>query len=330
MPDTLSLPGDDPEARTPTLADWAATQRADPALTKIVQTIAAAGLPLARRLALAALPGDPAAIVGTNDSGDRQKALDLAAHDHMLTALRSCAIATLVSEEAAEPVAMTPGAPYDLAIDPIDGSGSIGIGAPLGLLFALFPAATDQRHAGSDVVAAGYVSFGHSIDMGVSLGNGVTILTFDARDETWRVAREGVQVPPTTKFIAFNASNTRNMDPRLQEYLKHTQQGADGPRGSNTNMRWIAAAVGDLHRILMQGGVFLYPSDTRPGYADGHLRLLYEAFPVAFLMAQAGGSATDGTGYILDRTPNDIHAKTPLVFGSRNEVARIADYLRGV
>ena len=327
MIEPLFLPGDDPAASSPTLVEWCAVQDADVGLTRIVQTIAAAAIPLARRLALATLPGDPAALVGTNDSGDRQKALDVAAHDHMVAALRDCPIATLVSEEAEAPVAMTPEASYDLALDPIDGSGSIGIGAPLGLLFAIFPANDDPCHRGTDVIAAGYISFGHSIDMGLSLGDGVTILTLDERDDTWRVARTRVQVPQTTKFIAFNASNMRNMDPRLGTYLKHTQQGADGPRGSNTNMRWIAAAVGDLHRILMQGGVFLYPSDTRPGYGQGHLRLLYEAFPIAFLMAQAGGSATDGIGAILERTPDHIHAKTPLVFGSAQEVARIAGYL---
>lgn len=327
MIDPLYLPGDDATTQAPTLDHWLTDQAANPALCDIVRTIAAAAIPLGQRLAMAALPGDPAAIVGTNDSGDKQKALDLAAHDHMLAALRPCAIATLVSEEAVEPIAMAPGAPYDLAIDPIDGSGSIGIGAPLGLLFAIFPAAENQCRSGQDVIAAGYVSFGHSVDMGLSLGNGVTILTLDPRDTSWRLAREQVRVPQTTKFIAFNASNMRNMAGGLQTYLKHTQQGEDGPRGSNTNMRWIAAAVGDLHRILMQGGVFLYPADTRPGYAQGHLRLLYEAFPAAFLMAQAGGAASDGAGPILSRTPDDIHAKTPLIFGSAEEVARIEAYL---
>ncbi|SDY96039.1 D-fructose 1,6-bisphosphatase [Jannaschia faecimaris] len=327
MTDCMTLPGDTPTHAIPTLNDWAAAQPSDPALAQIVSAIAAAALPLAGRLALSGLPGDPAAVVGTNDSGDRQKALDMAAHDHILAALRDCAIATLVSEEAVEPIRMTEGAAYDLAIDPIDGSGSIGIGAPLGLLFAIFPAAADQRRKGTEIVAAGYINFGHSIDMGLSLGRGVTIFTLDPRDQSWRVARENVTVPQTTKLIAFNASNMRNMSKGLQSYLTHTQLGEDGPRGSNTNMRWIAAAVGDLHRILMQGGVFLYPADTRPGYADGHLRLLYEAFPAAFLMAQAGGAATDGTRPILDLTPDDIHAKTPLIFGSAQEVARIETYL---
>jgi fructose-1,6-bisphosphatase I len=327
MTHPLYLPGDTPSAAAPTLSDWCASTSADPALTAIVQAIAAAAIPLGTRLALGSLPGDPAAIVGRNDSGDQQKALDLAAHDHMVDALRGCAIATLVSEEAAEPIAMTAGAPYDIAIDPIDGSGSIGIGAPLGLLYAIFPAAADQCRKGTDVIAAGYVSFGHSIDMGISLGDGVTILTLDPRDGSWRVSQNAAQVPETTKFIAFNASNMRNMATGLQLYLKHTQQGADGPRGGNTNMRWIAAAVGDLHRILIQGGVFLYPADTRPGYGEGHLRLLYEAFPMAFLMEQAGGAATDGTTPILQRTAADVHAKTPLIFGSKDEVARIATYL---
>ena len=326
MTQPLFLPHDRPHG-APSLAD-ALAGKADPDLVRIILTIAEASAPLTARLALAGLPGDPAKVVGTNETGDKQKALDLAAHEHILAALSGCAIATLVSEEAPHPIAMQAGGKYDLAIDPIDGSGSIGIGAPLGLLFAIFPAADSQLHHGRDIVAGGYISFGHSTDLGVTLGNGVLIATRDPRDDVFRVHDLRPAIPATTRMIACNASNRRHFPPGLVRYLDTAFAGGDVERGADVNMRWIAAAVGDVHRILLKGGVFLYPADDRPGYDKGHLRLLYEAFPIAFLIEQAGGTASDGTGAILDRTPVDIHEKTPLFFGASKEVARIEAHLK--
>lgn len=322
--DVLDLPGDT-ELRQRSLADGL---EGDIALQEIVCAIAAAAVPIARRLALAGLPGDPAAVVGTNETGDRQKALDLAAHDHMIAALREVSVARVVSEEAAAPIALSETGVYDVAIDPIDGSGSIGIGAPLGLLFAVFPRGETFLRSGRDVVAAGYVSFGHSTDLGLSLGRGVQRATLDPRDGTFRLHEEAAHVPAAARTIAWNASNRRHFAPALRRYLDEAGAGRDGPRGHDTNMRWIAAAVGDLHRILLQGGVFLYPGDARPGYGDGHLRLLYEAFPIAFLMEQAGGRASDGKGHILDRSPKSIHDKTPLIFGTADEVAAIERHMK--
>lgn len=310
------------------LSDWAGAGSERRALADLVATIAEAAIPLARRLALARLPGDPAAAAGTNDSGDRQKALDLAAHDHMLAALEAAPVARIVSEEAGQEIALSGDGLFDVAIDPIDGSGSIGIGAPLGLLFAVFPKGQNFQRSGRDVIAAGYLSFGHSTDLGFSLGEGVTLATLDPPSGTFHVVVPRAGVPRETDDIAFNACNRRHFAPPLGRYIDDCLAGADGPRGRNTNMRWLGAAVADLHRILLQGGLFLYPGDGRNGYENGHLRLLYEAFPIAFLMQQAGGAASDGSGPILERTPATIHQKTPLFFGSAAEVARLESYLR--
>ncbi|QQA41431.1 class 1 fructose-bisphosphatase [Pelagovum pacificum] len=316
----LVLPGDD-RPPAPPLEETLATADAGPA--EIVRAIAAAAIPIAQRLALAALPGDPAAPVGRNETGDTVKALDQAAHELMIDALSHAPIAQVVSEEAAEPIRLSDAGTWDVVIDPIDGSGSIGIGAPLGLLFGIFPAAPHVLRQGREMVAAGYVSFGHSTDIGLSFGDGVRLATLDPRDGTFRLRAEPALIKPTTKMIAWNASNHRHFAPGLRRYFDEALAGADGPRGENTNMRWIAAAVGDLHRILLKGGVFLYPDDARPGYDKGHLRLLYEAFPIAFLIEQAGGRASDGHGDILDRSPAEIHEKTPLIFGASREVATI-------
>jgi fructose-1,6-bisphosphatase I len=293
------------------------------ALARIVLAIAEAAVPVALRLALGEIPGDPAAIVGTNESGDRQKALDVATHDHFVACLRGTGVRSVLSEEAEDAILLDPSGGFDVAIDPIDGSGSIGIGAPLGTLFAIFPAGGFLR-PGREVVAAGYVSFGHSTDLGVSLGDGVAIATLDPRDGTFRVVDRRAAIPPETAMLAYNASNLADWDPRLAAYVAGAMAGG---HGKPFNMRWIAAAVGDLHRILRRGGVFLYPADRRPAYRDGYLRLTYEAFPIAFLVEQAGGAATDGTRPILDRTATAPHVRTPLIFGSRAEVARITRHL---
>ena len=294
----------------------------------IVLAIAQAQPPLAARLAAGRMHGDPEAIVGVNDSGDKQKALDVAAHHHLLDALARAGVGRVLSEEADQVITLNPGGAWDVAMDPIDGSGSIGIGAPLGMLYSILPAAPDGfLRNGRAVVGAGYASFGHSLDFGWSLGAGVNIATYDAEAGFFRLSRQGVTLKPTASTIAYNASNERHWSPGLQAWVQDLRLGKDGPRGRDFNMRWLAAAVGELHRILLKGGVFLYPADRRPGYQDGRLRLVYECAPIAFLIEQAGGLASDGQGAILDRQPTGLHAMTPLFFGAKAEVETILSYL---
>lgn len=294
----------------------------------IVLAIARAQPDLSRRLAAGRMHGDPEAIVGINDSGDKQKALDVAAHHHLLDALRLAGVGRVLSEEAEEVITLNEGAAFDVAMDPIDGSGSIGIGAPLGMLFSILPAAPEGfLRPGTAVVAAGYASFGHSLDFGWSLGDGVHIATFDESAGEFRVAREHVTLKPTASTIAYNASNERHWSPGLQAWVADLRLGRDGPRGRDFNMRWLAAAVGELHRILLKGGAFLYPADGRKGYENGRLRLIYECVPIAFLIQQAGGLASDGHQPILSCKPLALHDMTPLIFGAKDEVETILGYL---
>lgn len=321
----LRLPNDVP-ATAMLLDDHLSARDGGPA--RIVAAIARAVVPLADRLAAGRLNGDPDAIVGTNESGDRQKALDVAAHEHMLGALAGFGIAQVLSEEADEIIDLDPKGEWIVAIDPIDGSGSIGIGAPLGTLFSVMPATPNGfLRAGRAIVAAGYASFGHSVDFGFSLGEGVSIATLDRSAGAFRIARSDVRITPATGSIAYNASNERHWPEPLRGYVRDLIAGKDGPRGREFNMRWLAAAVGELHRILLQGGVFLYPGDSRAGYENGRLRLVYEAAPIAFLMEQAGGRATDGRSAILDQIAAHLHEHTPLIFGSADEVETIGRYL---
>lgn len=319
----IRLPNDGP-ARGRLLSD--ALGGAGPAA--IVLALAEALPPLAARLAAGRLHGDPDAIVGVNDSGDRQKALDVAAHDHMIGVLRAAGVRQVLSEEAEAVIALNEDGAFDVAIDPIDGSGSIGIGAPLGMLFSILPAAPEGfLRAGRAAVAAGYASFGHSLDFGYSTGQGVHIATFDAEIGAFRLTHENVTLKPTASTIAYNASNERYWSEGLQAWMRDVRAGSDGPRGRDFNMRWLAAAVAELHRILLQGGAFLYPADARAGYEAGKLRLVYECVPMAFLIEQAGGEASDGEAPILDRQPASLHDFTPMFFGATDEVRTILKHL---
>ncbi|EPX87773.1 D-fructose 1,6-bisphosphatase [Rubellimicrobium thermophilum DSM 16684] len=294
----------------------------------IVLAVARAVPQLAARLAEGRICGDPTAIVGVNDSGDKQKALDVGAHEHMLAALRAAGVGRVLSEEAEAVITLNPGGAFDVAIDPIDGSGSIGIGSPLGLLFTVLPAAPEGfLRTGRSIVAAGYASFGHSCDFGFSIGQGTHIATLEPSTGRFRLTHENLRLPEKAKTIAWNASNERHWHPGLQAWARDLRLGKEGPRGRDFNMRWLAAAVGELHRILLLGGCFIYPADRREGYQNGRLRTIYEACPIAFLIEQAGGAATDGLATILDRLPATHHENTPLAFGCKDEVATIARYL---
>lgn len=294
----------------------------------IVLALAQALPPLADRVSAEALRGEPGAIVGINKSGDEQKALDAEAHDLMIDVLRRAGVRQVLSEEAEEVIQLNAEGRFDVAIDPIDGSGNIGVGAPLGMLFSILPASQGGfLRSGRAVVAAGYASFGHSTDIGFSLGEGVTIAVFDRSLGEFRVTRERLRLSPSTRSVAYNASNERHWPEGLRRYVRDLLAGREGPRGKDFNMRWLAAAVGDLHRILLKGGAFMYPADGRPGYARGHLRLVYEAVPIAFLMEQAGGLATNGRTPILDLVPDELHEKTPLLFGAAGEIETLCAYL---
>ena len=131
------------------------------------------------------------------------------------------------------------------------------------------------------------------------------------------------KIPEDTKEFAINMSNMRHWAPPVREYIDECLAGEEGPRGKNFNMRWVASMVADVHRILTRGGVFLYPWDKREPEKPGKLRLMYEANPMAFLVEQAGGAATNGHDRILDVQPTQLHQRVSVVLGSKNEVDRI-------
>lgn len=330
----FTLPGD-AEPTAPLYVDdhltaWAGGDPLRRATASVAIAIMRAAEPLFSRLSRGEIPGDPTRIIGSNAGGDKQKALDVATHDFFVELLTEAGAAFIGSEEAEEPVPGAAGGLVAVAVDPVDGSGNIGIGAPLGTFFSVVPAegANPFLKTGRAQLAAGYISYGHTIDMGLTVGDGTLIATRDPSNGRFQIVVERLTIPAATADLAYNASNQRNWAPGVQAYVADCLAGKDGPRGKNFNQRWFGAAVGDLHRIMRRGGLFFYVGDKRPGYEKGRLRLVYEANPIAMLCEQAGGAATDGLGPILDILPREIHEHTPLVFGSREEVAAFADYSR--
>jgi fructose-1,6-bisphosphatase I len=302
----------------------------DPALAQELDRLAGVAAVLARRIARGGLDENLAHAAGTNTDGDAQKALDVIADEAFMTALKGGAVRHYASEEQDTVVILNPEGQFALAIDPLDGSSNIDTNVSIGTIFGIYPAEEDPNasflRSGRDLLAAGYAIFGPQCAFIITTGHGV--LKYVLEPETQKFLFTGIikNIPADSKEYAINASNYRHWAAPIRAYIDDRVAGNEGPLEQNFNMRWIASLVAETHRILARGGIFLYPGDARPGYANGRLRYVYECAPIAFLIEQAGGRATDGQQPVLDATPTTLHARTPFVFGSTNKVARVATY----
>ncbi len=306
----------------------------EPGVAEAVLCLAEAMIQISSLVARGPLAGAMGAARGDNADGDVQKELDIVANDAVIEALQDAPVAYLVSEELEAPLAMKHGAPLYVAIDPLDGSSNIETNAAVGTIFALFPAATENDKTleptvlqpGINQLAAGYCIYGPQTSLVVTFGNGTHIFTLDPVAGEFRLTAAAVRITETTREFAINVSNFRHWDRHVRAYIDDCLAGEDGHRQSNYNMRWIASLVAECQRILARGGIFLYPGDARKGYAHGRLRLLYECSPIAFLIEQAGGGATTGRRRILEVTPENIHQRVPMIFGSSHEIRRVERY----
>jgi fructose-1,6-bisphosphatase I len=303
------------------------------AVCQTVHSIAAAGRQISRILARGPLAGNLGAVIGASIDGDGQKALDAMTHTIVREALARAPVAVFASEESDEPEVLDPHAPLAVAVDPLDGSSNIDTLAPIGTIFSIMPAgmavaddpAAPFLQPGRQQLAAGFVIYGPQTALVLTLGAGTRVFTLDPDSGAFIATHGEIEVPHTTREYAINGSNLRHWDPEIRTYIMELKKGRNGPRGEDFNTRWLASMVGDAFRILMRGGIYLYPADQRRGYRAGRLRLVYEANPIAMLMEQAGAAATDGRTAVLDLVANDIHQRCPLVFGSTDEVMRVAD-----
>nr|WP_316629755.1 class 1 fructose-bisphosphatase [uncultured Brevundimonas sp.] len=279
-----------------------------------------------------ALAGALGASGQINVQDEEQKKLDVMTDDMLTQALLACpAIAGVASEEKDEAEIGTNAAGEYLALfDPLDGSSNIDINAPVGTIVSVLkspsaaPTQGDFLQTGRQQVAALYAVYGPQTMLVLTTGDGVKGFTL-AGDGQWFLTHDAIAISPDTREFAINVSNQRHWAEPVQRYVQALLQGEEGPRGKNFNMRWVAAMVADVHRILMRGGVFFYPWDKREPNKPGKLRLMYEGNPMAFLIEQAGGKATtDGVQPILDVQPTQLHQRIPVALGSANEIDAFA------
>ncbi len=289
--------------------------------------------------------GDLAGVLGVtetqNSMGDVQKKMDLLANDMFIDALENNGhCAGMASEELDEILNIPDGKPrghYLVTFDPLDGSSNMDINMDVGAIYSILqaphgienPEAEDFSRPGTEQVAAGYCLYGPSTMMVLTTGNGVNGFTLCSAVGEFILTHPNMMIPEDTAEFAINASNQRFWEKPVQAYIADCIQGEEGPLGKRYNMRWVAAMVGEIHRILCRGGVFLYPIDERNREAGGKLRLLYEGNPMAMIVEQAGGAAYTGYERVMEVKPNgDPHQRVPVIMGSKNEVEKIMDYHR--
>jgi fructose-1,6-bisphosphatase I len=273
-----------------------------------------------------------------NIQGEVQKKLDVISNEILLEANEwGGHLAAMASEEmeTIHPIPNRyPMGEYLLMFDPLDGSSNIDVNVSIGTIFSVLKApegmgAPDEQaflQPGTAQVAAGYAVYGPQTMLVLTTGNGVNCFTLDREMGSWVLTQSGMRIPDDTKEFAINMSNQRHWHAPVQRYVDEMLAGKTGPRAKDFNMRWIASMVADVHRILNRGGIFMYPADLRDPSSPGKLRLMYEANPMAMIVEQAGGAATDGRGRILDIQPTKLHQRVPVFLGSKNEVERVTAY----
>ncbi|MCB1900891.1 MAG: class 1 fructose-bisphosphatase [Rhodocyclaceae bacterium] len=326
-----------------TLTEYLITQRrqypdATGEFNALILQVAQACKAISRAVAHGALADVLGTLESRNVQGETQKKLDVLADEIFLRATHwGGELAGMLSEENEAPIPLPEGhgrGKYLLAFDPLDGSSNIDVNVTVGSIFSILRApmpgvdasAVDFLQAGSRQVAAGYAIYGPSTMLVLSVGHGVAGFTFDPIIGEFFLTHPQIRVPEATREFAINASNSRFWEAPVKRYVEECMAGRSGPRGKDFNMRWVASLVAETHRILMRGGVFLYPRDRKDPTRPGRLRLLYEANPIGFLIEQAGGRASTGVRPMLDVQPEALHQRIGFVFGSREEVERIERY----
>jgi fructose-1,6-bisphosphatase I/sedoheptulose-1,7-bisphosphatase len=337
-------------------------------LNALILDVSIACKAIARQVALGALAEAPPG-GEVNVQGEAQKPLDIISNQMLIKQTEwSGHLAGMASEELDLPYqipAEHARGKYLLVFDPLDGSSNLDVNVSVGSIFSILRAPQDAIDSGRDVteddflqpgaaqVAAGYALYGPTTMLVLTVGDGVVGFTLDAGIGEFKLTHESIRVPEDSQEFAINTSNSRFWEPPVKRYVDECLAGRSGPRGKDFNMRWIASMVAEAHRILMRGGVFLYPRDFRvspqagaerrpppegvgrlgsgPAPAQdppnpGRLRLLYEANPIGMVMEQAGGRCSTGRQPMLGVKPSALHQRIGLVFGSKNEVERIERY----
>ena len=318
-----------------TLANYLDAHSSNPALNDVITTVTDVGKTISQLLRKGALADILGEAGNQNIQGEEQKKLDVLANDLLLDALaKNAHCAGVASEELDDATPANADGSLLVLFDPLDGSSNIDINMAVGTIFSILPYQrqgqisenSDFLQAGNQQLAAGYLLYGTSTVLALTIVDNVVMFSLDPDTNEYVLIEENVTIDADTSEYAINASNYRYWRAPMQQYIDELIAGKTGVRGRDFNTRWVAAMVGDVHRILCRGGLFTYPFDTKYANKAGKLRLMYEANPMSLLIERAGGAATDAVNRILDIAPTDIHQRVPVVLGSKNEV----EYVRNL
>ena len=295
-----------------------------------------------KRISQAVNKGALGDVMGAADSenvqGEVQKKLDIIANEVLIEANEWGGHLAAMASEEMDSIYLVPNrypqGEFLLLFDPLDGSSNIDVNVSIGTIFSVLKKPDGDRgveesdflQPGNQQVAAGYCVYGPQTTLVLTVGAGVAMFTLDREQGSFVLTEDNVQIPADTKEFSINMSNQRHWAEPVKRYIGECLEGKEGVRGKDFNMRWVASMVADVHRIMTRGGVFMYPWDKREPEKPGKLRLMYEANPMAWLVEQAGGAATDGKQRILDVPVTKLHQRVPVFLGSKNEVDRVTSY----
>ncbi len=314
-----------------TLADWlsagaVATPARDvaDALRRTLEGIAAAAVEICTIMHRGTLGSDDPSAPALRERVEGQ------ARTLLMEAVRDLPVAWYAASTVEELSELTPGAPLALAVDPLDGAPNIEANVSTGTIFSIFPADRSGDavflRPGTDQLAAGYVMYGAATVLVLTVGQGTAQFVLDPASNAFVLTNGALLTPTQTNRFAINSANYRHWESSVRNFIDDLVEGEDGPRGRNFDMRWVASLTAETHRVLTQGGIFLYPRDNREGHERGTLHHVFGVAPIAFIAEQAGGAATNGERRVLDLAPEGIRDRAPLVFGSRDKVDLVRQY----
>ena len=260
-----------------------------------------------------------------NSDGDIQKPLDIISDEILISFLKKSPAAGYASEEQEGHIDFKNNNNFIVLADPLDGSSNIDVNVSIGTIFSIMsknnlPLEKAFIQNGSHQKSSGFFVYGPQTTLFMTVGVGTSLFALDEVLGKFILIKDNINIPETTTEFAINAAYRRFWDSATSQYINDCQNGESGPRKKNFGMRWVGSLVADASRIFNRGGIFLYPSDMREKYKNGRLRLTYEANPIAFLVEQANGEATDGHKNILNLEVKELHQRSPLIFGSKEEV----------
>ncbi len=311
-----------------------------PELRLLLEVVARACKRISQSVSKGALGDVMGSAESENIQGEVQKKLDIIANEVLIEANEWGGHLAAMASEEMDAIYVVPNrypqGEYLLLFDPLDGSSNIDVNVSIGTIFSVLRMPEDDRgvdegdfmQAGRCQVAAGYCVYGPQTTLVLTVGDGVAMFTLDREQGSFVLTQEDVKIPKDTREFAINMSNMRHWDAPVRRYIDECLAGVEGPREKDFNMRWVASMVADVHRILTRGGVFLYPWDKREPNKPGKLRLMYEANPMAWLIEQAGGVASNGHQHILDIAPTSLHQRVSVILGAKNEVELVEQYYR--